>query len=181
MNDAARSDLEGDVSPQTTGGVIRYRVWPARRRPLRLALALGLVIGLTVLAAKLIDHDPGFWALTVGVALCVVAAPFFFPTTVGLDGFNLNIRQFGIPRVYNLREYKRLEVNREVVARVELLQRARMSPMDKLKGLVVPLPADGLIADAVVVHLRKWVGRRPTGRFSLDIDHVPEDGGNAGD
>lgn len=148
---------------------------------MRLAVALVLVVGLTTLAAMFIDRDPGFWALTVGVALCVVAAPFFFPTTIGLDGFTLNVRQFGIPRVYNLREYKRLEINQDVVPRVELLARARLSPVDRLKGVVVPLPADKLIADAVVVHLRRWVGRRPTGRFSIDVDHVPEDGSSSGD
>ena len=36
-------------------------------------------------------------------------------------------------------------------------------------------PDDPMMADRVLVHLRRWVGRTPTGRFKIDIDHAPED------
>jgi len=31
------------------------------------------------------------------------------------------------------------------------------------------------MAALVVAHLRRWVGRQPTGRFALDADPAPED------
>ncbi len=32
--EAAEPELAGDVAPGTSGGVIRYRIWPARRHPI---------------------------------------------------------------------------------------------------------------------------------------------------
>ncbi len=173
MSDAAESQLEGDVSPKTSGGVIRYRIWPAKRHPLRLALALAVVVGATVAAVIVLEGL--FWALVVFVGLLAAAAPFFFPTQVGLDGPTLHLRSFGTPRSWDLREFRRLEVGQVGLHRVELLARARLAPMDTLKGVIVPLPGDKPTADAVLVHLRRWVARRQTGRFAIDIDHTPED------
>ena len=173
MSDAAESKLAGDVSPSTTGGVIRYRIWPARRHPVRLAIALALVVGATV-GTVVVFHE-FFWAAVVFVGLTVAAAPFFFPTLVGLDGPTLNVRALGTPRVWNLGRFQRLEISQDVLPRVELMTRARLSPVDTLESVVVPLPEDKAVADQVVVHLRRWVGRRPTGRFASDVDHAPED------
>ncbi len=173
MSDAAESELEGDVSPKLGGGVIRYRIWPAKRHPLRLAAAAVLVVGAT--AGAVVVFEGLYWALIVFLGLTTAAAPFFFPTQVGLDGPSVHLRALGTPRTWDLRDFSRLEVGSTGLHRVELLQRARLSPMDTLEGVIVPLPADKATSDAVLVHLRRWVGRRPTGRFALDIDHTPED------
>lgn len=173
MSDAAESKLAGDVSPSTSGGVIRYRIWPARRHPVRLVIAVAVVIGATVAAA--IVFEGFFWAAVAFVGLTVSAAPFFFPTEVGLDGPNLNIRALGTPRMWDLRRFRRIELSQDVLPRVELLTRARLSPVDTLESVVVPLPEDKAVTDQVVVHLRRWVGRRETGRFAIDVDHAPED------
>ena len=173
VKDAAESRLAGDVSPSTTGGIIRYRIWPAKRHPVRLLVAALLVGGATV-AADLV-FEGFYWALVVAVALTIVAAPFFFPTEVALDGPRLNLRTFGTPRVFLLGHFQRFEVSQDVLPRVELLTRARLSPVDTLEGVTVPLPEDARVAGEVVAHLRRWVGRRPTGRFVLDADHAPED------
>jgi len=173
VNDAAESKLDGDVSPSTTGGVIRYKIWPARRHPVRLVVAVAIVVGATV--ATVIVFGEFFWALVVAIGLTVAAAPFFFPTLVGLDGPTLNVRALGTPRVWNLGRFQRIEISQDVLSRVELLTRARLSPVDTLESVVIPLPEDKAVADQVVVHLRRWVGRRPTGRFGMDADHAPED------
>ncbi|TNF38189.1 MAG: hypothetical protein EP329_01105 [Deltaproteobacteria bacterium] len=173
MSDAAESTLSGDVSASTSGGIIRYKIWPARRHPVRLVIAVILVVGAT--AATAVVFHAFFWALVVALGLTVAAAPFFFPTLVGLDGPTLNVRALGTPRVWNLARFQRIEVSSDVLPRVELLTRARLSPVDTLESVVVPLPEDKVMADQVVVHLRRWVGRRPTGRFAIDADHAPED------
>jgi len=173
VSDAAESKLAGDVSPSTSGGVIRYKIWPARRHPVRLVIAVALVVGATA-GTAVVFHE-AFWALVVALGLTVAAAPFFFPTLVGLDGPTLNVRALGTPRIWNLGSFQRIEISQDVLPRVELLTRARLSPVDTLESVVVPLPEDKAIADQVVVHLRRWVGRRPTGRFAMDADHAPED------
>jgi len=173
VSDAAESRLLGEVSPGTTGGVIRYRIWPARRHPLRLLAAVVVVLGATTAIAVVFEGV--YWALVVALGLTAAAAPFFFPTEVALDGPQLNLRALGTPRVFHLSHFQRLEEHADVLARVELLTRARLSPVDTLEGLVVPLPEDPAMAALVVAHLRRWVGRQPTGRFALDADHAPED------
>lgn len=159
--------------PGSAGGVIRYRIWPARRHPLRLAAVTAVVLGATVAAALVFEGL--YWALVVALGLTLAAAPFFFPTEVALDGPRLNLRALGTPRVFHLGAFQRLEIGADVLPRVELLTRARLSPVDSLEGVVVPLPEDPAVASAVVAHLRRWVGRRPTGTFALDADDAPED------
>lgn len=171
--DAARAELAGAVGAKVSGGVIRYRSWPARRHPLRLALAAAVVVGVTVLTAVLLKDV--FWPTLVLVGCSLLAAAFFFPTEVALDGDRLVIRRLGQPQSFELRSFRRIEVAREMMSRVELLNRARLSPMDPVEGIVLPLPDDPVVADQVLVHLRRWVGRTPTGRFKIDIDHAPED------
>lgn len=158
---------------KTTGGVIRYRSWPARRHPLRLGLAVVLVVGATAAVAVVLGNV--FWAAVVFVGLAFLASAFFFPTEVALDGDRLVVRRLGQPQSYELRTFRRMEVSREMMSRVELLHRARLSPMDPLDGIVVPLPEQPAMAELVLTHLRRWVGRTPTGRFKIDIDHAPED------
>lgn len=173
MHDAAESRLQGDVAAKTTGGVIRYRVWPARRHRARLLLVLAVIVAATIGAATVFSSL--YWALIVLVGLTAAATPFFFPTEVGLDGGRLNLRALGTPRVWDLREFRRLEVSDDVLKRVELLPRSLVAPMDRVQSVTVPLPDDEAVAELVLEHLRRWVGRRPTGTFRVDVDHAPED------
>ena len=172
-HDAAESELEGEVRAKTSGGVIRYRVWPARRRPLRLVIAAVIVISGTVAVGFLLRN--AFWATIAFLGLSFVSAAFFFPTEVTLDGANLVIRQLGTPRNYDLRHFRRIERAQDMVPRVELLPRARLSPMDTLQGVVIPLPDDPAMCERVLFHVGRWVGKTPTGRFVIDVDLVPED------
>lgn len=171
--DAAEPELAGEVSPKATGGVIRYRAWPARRRPLRLILAAVAVLGGAIVVGLQLANV--YWGAMAFIALALTAAAFFFPTLVSLDGPTLVIRHLGTPRSHDLRHFRRIESSRDLVPRVELLPRARLSPVDTLRGIIVPLPDDAGAAERVLTHLRRWVGRTPTGRFALDLDHVPED------
>ncbi len=127
--DAAGSDLAGDVGAKVTGGVIRYRSWPAKRHPLRLVVAVVAVVGATVAAAIALENV--YWAAIVFVGLAFLASAFFFPTEVALDGDRLVIRRLGQPQSYELRQFRRMEVSREMMSRVELLHRARLSPMSR--------------------------------------------------
>jgi hypothetical protein len=172
-HDAAESELSGEVSAKTSGGVIRYRVWPARRHPLRLVVAAVVVVGGTVLMGILLEN--AFWATIAFLGLSFVSAAFFFPTLVALDGAALVLRQLGTPRSYDLRQFRRIERAQDMVPRVELLPRARLSPIDTLHGVVIPLPDDAETCERVLFHLGHWVGKPPTGRFVIDPDLVPED------
>lgn len=172
-HDAAESELAGEVRAKTSGGVIRYRVWPARRRPLRLIIAAVLVLGGTIAVGFLLRN--AFWAAIAFLGLSFVSAAFFFPTEVALDGANLVIRQLGTPRSYDLRQFRRIERAQDMVPRVELLPRARLSALDTLQGVVIPLPNDPAMCEGVLFHLGRWVGKTPTGRFVIDVDLVPED------
>jgi hypothetical protein len=173
MVDPANAKLAGDVSPGRAGGAIRYRTWPARRRPVLALLTTTLVFALTF--AAWYGFESVFYTAIVFVGAAIGAALAFFPTEVSLDGHQLNLRQLGTPRTWDLRRFRRLEVCGEPLPRVELRKRARMTPIDPVEGTVVPLPADAHEAEIVVHHLRHWVGRQVTGRFDLDDDHTPED------
>lgn len=173
MKDVAESHLEGDVSPGVAGGVIRYRLWPAKRRPFRAGLAAICVVGLTWLTWW--AYASALWAALVFVGLTMAVALFLFPTEVALDGCTLHIKQLGSPRTWDLRQFRRIEVTTGVLPRVELGTRPRLSPMDSVKGVTVPLPDEEIMSREVLVHLRRWVGRTATGRFEIDSDHVPED------
>ncbi|MCC6622538.1 MAG: hypothetical protein IT385_14835 [Deltaproteobacteria bacterium] len=171
--DAAQPELAGDVGARVTGGVIRYRSWPAKRHPMRLFVAAVLVVLATAVTAVVLKNV--FWASVVFVGLAFLASAFFFPTEVALDGDRLVVRRLGQPRSYELRSFRRIETSGEVLARVELLHRARLSSVDPLDGIVLPLPEQPAMAEQVLAHLRRWVGRTPTGRFKIDVDHAPED------
>jgi hypothetical protein len=170
---AAHPELSGEVIPMTSGGVIRYRAWPAKRHPVRLVLAIAAVVGGTAVVGYVLQN--AFWAAMALIGLSLTAAAFLFPTLVALDGPTLVIRHLGTPRSHDLRTFRRIEASRDMVPRVELLPRARLSPMDTLSGVILPLPDDQAAAERVITHLRRWVGKNPTGRFALDLDHVPED------
>lgn len=171
--DAAESELKGEVGMKASGGAIRFRVWPARHHPGRVVVALAVVVGATVAVGFLMAN--AFWAAIAFVGMAFLSAAFFFPTEVAFDGPMLVIRHLGTPRSYDLRKYRRIERTSEMVPRVEVLSRARLSPMDAVDGVVVPLPDDVALAEGVMTHLRRWVGRTPTGRFKIDIDLAPED------
>lgn len=173
QRDAAESELHGEVRAKTSGGVIRYRVWPARRHPVRLVIAAAIAVGGAVAVG--LGLEDGFWATVTFVGLAFVSAAFFFPTEVALDGATLVLRHLGTPRSYDLRHFRRIERAQDMVPRVELLPRARISPMDTLHGVVIPLPDDKAMAEQVLFHLARWVGKTPTGRFVIDVDHAPED------
>ncbi len=171
--DAAESELAGEVDARASGGVIRYRVWPAKSHPIRLIMAVVAVLGGTFMVGWVFDNF--YWGTMAFIGLALTAAAFFFPTLVALDGPTLVMRHLGTPRSHDLRQFRRIETSRDMVPRVELLPRARLSPVDTLSGVIVPLPDDEGSAERVLTHLRRWVGRTPTGRFALDLDHVPED------
>jgi hypothetical protein len=171
--DAAGPELHGAVDAMMTGGVIRYRAWPARRHPLRLVLAI-VATGVGTAGVGLLLKS-AFWGAIALLGLSLLASAFFFPTLVSLDGPVLVLRQLGTPRSFDLREFRRVEVARDRVPRVELLSHSRLSPMKALRGLIVPLPDDAVSAERVIGHLQRWVGRTQTGRFVIDLDHVPDD------
>ncbi len=176
--DAAESKLEGDVSPQTAHGSIRYRIWPARRHPVRALLFSALLVGATAWAW--VAFETLLWPLVVFVGLTATGAIFFFPTLVALDGPTLNVRQFGLPRSWDLRDFKHMERSRDILPRVELSVAPGRGPMDRARGVTIPLPGDAATAERVTLHLQRWVSRRRSGVFELDADMVPEDHVTAG-
>lgn len=173
VQDAAEPHLAGDVTPGTTGGVIRYRIWPARRHPFRTAIA-GL-IALAATAGAWLAFSSFLWAGIAFLGVTSTLALFFFPTEVSLDGHSLHMRQLGSPRSWDLRSFRRMEVQKQPVPCVELRTRGRVGPMDAVRGVRLPLPADPISSENALIHVRKWVGRQPTGRFEIDDDHAPED------
>ena len=164
--DAAEAELEGVVAQARSGGLIRYRVWPARRHPLRGALLLLLCAGLTSAVAIKAGL---FWAGFVLMGAVLGAGLFFFPTEVSLDSYTLHVRAFGTPRTWDLRHFRRFEVSGAPLPRIELIKR---SGFDLLKNMSFPVPASH---EDILEHLRVWVGRTPTGSFEHDDDLVPED------
>ena len=162
----AEAELAGIVAPTQSGGVIRYRVWPAKRHPLR-AMAATLFCAITGLW---VFWTSGlFWALFVVMGVSLSAGIFFLPTEVSLDRHTLNVRALGVPRTWDLRHFRRFVLSDAPMIQVELIKR---SGFDLLENMSFPLP---LRHEAVLEHLRQWVGRTPTGSFELDDDLVPED------
>jgi hypothetical protein len=164
--DPAQADLEGVVEPAISGGLIRYRVWPARRHVGRLLLVAGTCVGVTAAVALVADT---FWAVFVLIGVVLGAGVFFFPTEVALDSYTLHVRSFGTPRTWDLRHFRRFEVSGQPFSRVELITR---TGFDLLDNVTFPVPPSH---EAILDHLRAWVGRTPTGTFELDDDMVPED------
>ena len=164
--DAAAADLEGVVEPAQSGGLIRYRVWPARRHPLRAVWVALVCAGVTAGAAWVSGL---FWAVFVLIGMVLSAGLFFFPTEVSLDSYMVHVRAFGTPRTWDLRHFRRFEVSGAPMWRVELIKR---SGFDLLENMSFPVP---VAHEAVLAHLRVWVGRTPTGTFEVDDDLVPED------
>lgn len=174
MRDASRgAEVESEGSAVFGAGAIRYRVWPARRHPWRLAIALMLVIGVAVGVA--LAWRNGWWAAIAALGVSGAAVAYFFPTEVALDGARLVVRQLGTPRQYDLRSFRRVEVVVDVVARAELGATGPNSPLDAVQAVAVPLPVEKQAQERVVAHMRRWVGRRATGQFAFDDDHAPDD------
>ena len=171
--EAAEPLMEGDVSPGTSGGVIRYRLWPVKRHPVRTTL-LGLGIVPCVGAAWFLTHS-FFWAGIMAIGYLTSIAVGFFPTEVTLDGHTLHIRQIFFLRTWDLRRFRRLNIDTSLVPRVELSRTTGLNPLDRARAVLLPLPSEALDSELVVDHLRRWVGRQITGKFEVDIDHAPED------
>ena len=53
-------------------------------------------------------------------------------------------------RTWDLRRFRRMEVDTSVVPRVEFTRRARLNPIDRVRSVVLPLPSDEV--DAQLVH-----------------------------
>lgn len=162
----AQAELQGVVDPAMSGGLIRYRVWPARRHLGRLVAAGSLCVAVSAGVAAVAGM---FWAVIALLGVVLSAGVFFFPTEVSLDRYALHVRSLGTPRTWDLRHFRRFEVSAEPVCRVELISR---SGFDLLENVSFPLPQ---AHEPILVHLRTWVGRQPTGTFELDDDLVPED------
>lgn len=171
--DAAESELQGDVDPLVATGCIRYRIWPAKRHKTRTFVAFCVVLGAT--SAVVYLYGSVVWSMVTFLGLTATLAMFLFPTLVALDGPVLHLRQLGAPRTYDLRLFKRLDVNDGIVPFAELGTTPSVSARDTVHGTVLPLPAKRQQREEVVVHLRRWVGRAPTGIFTMDDDHVPSD------
>jgi hypothetical protein len=171
--EAAVGDLAGHVEPAVTGGVIRYRLWPAKRYPGRVAL-VGLVI-LALAWTTWIQLGSLLWVTVVLVGTFTGAAILFVPTEVMLDGHQLNMRVMTLPRTWDLRRFRRLEMAGGVVPRVDLTGRGGRKMIDRMRVVQLPLPSAAEDAERVLSHLRRWVGTTPTGKFEVDRDHAPED------
>ena len=171
--DGAESVLVGEVASAAAAGVIRYRLWPARRYPVRSALvALGVIV---CVAATWVTFHAWLWATVVFVGCVTGAAVMFFPTEVTLDGHQLNMRALATLRTWDLRRFRRMSLEGGVLPRVELTRRAKLTPIDRVRSVVLPLPRGSEDATRVVDHLRRWVGKVVTGKFEIDEDQVPED------
>lgn len=162
----AEAELEGVVAPAQSGGVIRYRVWPAKRHPARAVAALSFCVILSVVA---FINSGLFWALFVALGTGLSVGLFFLPTEVSLDRHTLNVRALGVPRTWDLRHFRRFVLSGPPMAKVELIKR---SGFDLLENMSFPVPKGN---EAILEHLRRWVGRTPTGSFEIDDDLVPED------
>ena len=169
----AIGDLEGHMRPSITGGVIRYRLWPVKRRPLR-TLLVALVIA-ALCWATWYQLSSVLWATVVLVGTTAGAGMLFVPTEVMLDGYHLNMRAMNLARTWDLRRFRKLEVNGGVLPRVDLTGRLKRKMFDRIRVVQLPLPSNVEDAELVLAHVRRWVGRSPTGKFEIDRDHAPED------
>jgi hypothetical protein len=173
VQDAAESRLEGEVGTRTSAGIIRYRAWPARRYPLMTLIVVVMILVGAV--ATWVVWRSFVWLALVLLGLVLPASLLLFPTEVLLDGHALHVRQLAAPRTYDLREFTRLEVGTGLVKRVELGTGPLLDPTLPVTRVLLPLPADPRLQEAVLTHLRRWVGRKPTGVFEVDDDQAPED------
>ncbi len=139
---SANEDHRSAGRPPAPGcGVVRYRVWPARVHLGRTLALLALGVGLVAVGGGLLGG--GGWFAVLGVAVTGALAAFLFPTEVVVDGGQLVVRQFGIPRSYGLSEFIRLEVVSDVVARVELSRETDGAPLAAVRTVALPLPEGG--------------------------------------
>jgi hypothetical protein len=157
VTEAAESELSGEVSPRTSGGVIRYRSWPARRHKLMTCCALAILLGLS--GAAYFAFGEWLWATFVFLGLGSAGALFIFPTEVALDGPALHIRHLASPRSVDLRTMKRMEVSGDLFQRVELGTESSLSPMDTVRGVILPLPSGTEFREQVLDHLRYFVAK----------------------
>jgi len=169
----AIGDLEGHMRPATTGGVIRYRLWPIKRRPARTILVALVIVALSW--ATWYQLGSLLWAAVVFIGTTAGAGMLFVPTEIMLDGYHLNMRAMNLARTWDLRRFRRLEVNGGVLPRIDLTGRLKRKLFDRMRVVQLPLPSNAEDAELVLAHVRRWVGRTPTGKFELDRDHAPED------
>ena len=171
MGDAVQSELSGEVSFRATGGVLRYRSWPALRRPLLTLALLSALVGVGFVASFALESF--FFVVCVEVGLTVAFALYFFPTLVALDGPALHIRHLGIPRTWDLRQLNRMTVLDDVVSRVELGESGPLSPTDTVNGVTIPLPHQTEAKKRVIAHLQHFVGHPDEGSREFTPDLTP--------
>ena len=169
----AIGDIEGHMRPAVTGGVIRYRLWPIKRRPGRTTFVALVILALTW--ATWHQLGSGLWAAVVFIGTVAGAGILFVPTEVMLDGYQLNMRAMNLARTWDLRRFRKLEVSGGVLPRIDLTGRLKRKLFDRMRVVQLPLPSDAEDAELVLAHVRRWVGRSPTGKFEIDRDHAPED------
>ena len=156
---------------QSTGGVLRYRSWPAARRPIVTSVLVGVIlsaggVGFTAL-------DSFLHGLFIMLGLTAAAAPFFFPTLVSLDGPALHTRHLGIPRSWDLRELQQMTVMEEWVSRAELGRAGGLHPSDPIQGVTIPLPRKPAARAQVLAHIRHFVGHPEEGSREFGVDLTP--------
>ena len=170
MADAAQSELSGEVDFRATGGVLRYRSWPALRRPVLTVFLMVALVAVGFMANFVLESV--FFVICVEVGLTVAFALYFFPTLVALDGSALHIRHLGFPRTWDLRQLNRMTVLDDVVSRVELGESGPLNPADTVIGVTIPLPHQQDAKRQVIAHLRHFVGNPNEGsrEFTPDLN-----------
>jgi hypothetical protein len=169
----AQAESTDVVGSLCDAGVFRYRVWPAKRHPVAAILTAVLTVAATALTVE--QTGSTLWASYVFVGLVLTAGLFFFPNHIAFDGYMLHRRAYGFPRTWDLRRFRKMEVSTGPVAHVELKTHATSPIVSHIKSVIVALPPNSSDAEQVVAHIRRWIGKRPTGSFELDEDHAPQD------
>ena len=148
-------------------------LWPAKRYPGRVTLVGLVILGLAWATWAQLGSE--LWTAVVLIGTTAGAAILFVPTEVMLDGHQLNMRVMNVPRTWDLRRFRKLELAGGVLPRVDLTGRGGRKLIDRMRVVQLPMPSGAEDAERVLHHVRRWVGRTPTGTFELDHDHVPED------
>ncbi len=171
MGDAAESELRGEVAFKFTGGVVRYRSWPALRRPVLAIFLVLMIVGTGVVGHVVLESL--LHGVFIMIGFTAIAAPFFFPTLVALDGPALHIRHLGMPRSWDLRELQQMTVMEEVVSRVELGRAGGVHPADSIQGVTIPLPRQPAARAKVLEHIRHFVGHPDESSREFGVDLTP--------
>lgn len=153
-----RPPLATGSSPRSSGGVA-WTSWPARERP-GAAVAGLAAVGLFGLAGGLFG---GHWLVGVASAAMLLGflQRFFFPVRCRVDRDVASVRTLLGSRTMPTASIRRVAHDGKAIL---LSSRSAPSSADALRGLILPLPADG--AERVLESVRPLVGgsegvRRP--------------------